>query len=153
MKIQALKVDNYYLYSRCRHDFRSFLGFSVDGGPGVERVLFNGPAPIRIHWIEIPDITYADLYNDWNFKEDKYGIHEVKDVKVLDYEPDIKSIAWKAENQIWITNGKDGNEQSRAICLNRAETSHLEAILENCPHISNELRQIINHILKSRNEK
>lgn len=156
MKIQAAIYDNYAVYSRSRHDFRTFNGISVDGGPGIEIIVGQLPdktfPPVR--WIEIKDINYADLYNDWNSRQDKYGIHPLNEVTVLeekDYQ-DTDSFEWKVKTAIWGTNGPDGDQPTKYIMLTDCETDHLSAILHHCGHISDETRQIIKHILKQRND-
>lgn len=153
MKILAIQVGNQWLYSRARHDFRSLDGYSVDSGPGIERILYpNGVECPKPQWIEVKDVNYADLYNDWNWRQDKYGIHPFNEVTILeekDY-PDTDSFEWKVETAIWKTWGKDGTGPGRMIMLKNVETEHLKKILETQNHISGETKRIIKHILKER---
>ena len=76
MKIIAKECPNCHniLYSRAEHDFRTCGcgDTSVDGGPGVERVLYKDKLPKSIE-IDV-DVTEQQLYDDWNNKKDKYGI-------------------------------------------------------------------------------
>lgn len=154
MKILAIKVNfDHYLYSRANHDFRSLDGYSVDAGPGVGRILYppNTTCP-KPQWIEVKGVTYADIYNDWNYRVDKYGIHPINKVTILeekDY-PDFDSFEWKVETAMWKTYGKNGDEPGKMIMLKNAEKEHLTAILETQSHISAKTRKIIKHILKER---
>lgn len=154
MKIEAIEVDGHALFSRARHDFRSFGDYSVDAGIGVGRCLYPNAdhRPNRI-WIELKGVTAADIYNDWNWRGDKYGIHKLEDVKILseDEIPDVNSIDYKNENRFWVSYGKDGKGKATAKLIKDLETDHLQAILDTQWHISDETREYIKGILAERN--
>jgi hypothetical protein len=62
------------IYSRARHDLRtcSCGACHVDGGRDYQRVGFKGPTPPRS--VEIGVLaTERELYDDWNFRREKYG--------------------------------------------------------------------------------
>ena len=76
MQIIANECPNCHdiLYSRANHDFRTCGcgDTSVDGGPGIGRVVYKDKLPKSIE-IDV-DVTEQQLYDDWNYKKDKYGI-------------------------------------------------------------------------------
>ena len=76
MKITANECPNCFnvLYSRAQHDFRTCGcgDTSVDGGPGIARVVYKDKLPKSIE-IDV-DVTEQQLYDDWDYKKDKYGI-------------------------------------------------------------------------------
>jgi hypothetical protein len=151
MKIQAIKVNDHYLYSRENHDFRSLGEYSVDAGPGVGRILYHTTCPTP-QWIEIKGVNYADLYNDWNSRENKYGIHPIDEVTVLEEKdwPDTDSFEWKKQTKIWGTNGPNGDQPTKYVMLVDCSSDHLHSILHHCGHISDETRNIVKSILIDR---
>ncbi len=65
------------IYSRARHDFRpcSCGCVAVDGGSDYFKLSFDpsiGPQ-IKHATIEI-DATDSELYDDWNYNKNKYGL-------------------------------------------------------------------------------
>lgn len=82
-----MKVDGYIcrkckdmLFSRARHDFRtcSCGETSVDGGQvDYVRLLFKDKPPERAELYV--DATLKELYNDWNSREDKFGLIKKED--------------------------------------------------------------------------
>lgn len=83
MKVRAAKCDNCnaLVYSRARHDYRPCPcgAIAVDGGLDYLRVLWQPkkPAPETVE-IEV-DATAQQLYDDWNFSRDVYGIRATDD--------------------------------------------------------------------------
>ena len=80
------KSCNNTIFSRARHDFRVCYcwqkkpineGIAVDGGRSYLRVLtgqnFNGE-PVTIE----TDLEDWELYDDWNHRKDKWGLHDGK---------------------------------------------------------------------------
>jgi|TARA_Y100000034_G_C6822229_1_gene370433 hypothetical protein len=68
------------LFSRARHDFRtcSCGETSVDGGQvDYVRLLFKDKPPERAELYV--DATLKELYNDWNSREDKFGLIKKED--------------------------------------------------------------------------
>jgi hypothetical protein len=64
--------------------------------------------------------------------------------------PDTDSIEWMADNTIWGTYGKNGDQPLKWVNLKNADTDHLEAILDTQKHISRYIRDVIEYILKGR---
>lgn len=62
------------IYSRAVHDFHycSCGKVAIDGGREYERAIYKDIFPERIE-IEI-DATIKELYDDWSYRKDKYGI-------------------------------------------------------------------------------
>lgn len=62
------------VYSRTRHDYRwcPCNTIAVDGGLEYTRVVWKDTLP-ESHDIEV-DATREQLYDDWNSRQDKYGI-------------------------------------------------------------------------------
>jgi hypothetical protein len=101
-------------------------------------------------WFEVPQ-DMAELYNDYNQSLNsprKYGIWNLKDVKILSPEefPDTESFEWKAENEIWGTNGPDGTLPTTYVLLKDCSKEHLQKISKLCGGRGNiELQEITNH--------
>lgn len=154
MKILAAIYDGHAVYSRGRHDFRTFNGISVDGGPGVERIIGQLPDKTfpSLKWIEVKEVNYADIYNDWNSRENKFGIHKLDEVTILEEKdcPDTDSFEWQKQTKIWGTNGPDGDQPTKYVMLIDCSSDHLNAILHHCGHISDDIRNIIKSILIDR---
>jgi len=66
------------IYSRAGHDFHSCTcgDVSVDGGPKLERVLwqagcgFEQPKPVEV----TINATPQELYDDWNNRVNRFGV-------------------------------------------------------------------------------
>ena len=81
-KVTAVKCPKCgnVIFSRARHDFRSCScgTISIDGGFDYTRVLFSPdieppkPFPLEV------EQTRKELYVDWNFSTDKFGIVKKK---------------------------------------------------------------------------
>ena len=77
MKIQAIKCKNCgdTVYSRALHDFRKcscgYIG--IDGGFDYGKIVFHNANDFESIEIEV-DATKQDLYNDWNYGINKYGL-------------------------------------------------------------------------------
>ena len=151
MKIRGIIAENKFLFSRAQHDFRSYKDYSVDGGFLYLRYLYKDKIP-QVVYVELKNVTSAELYNDWNYKIDKYGIHDLQQVTILESNeyPNIDSFEYRKENAIWGTYGKDGKSKLKYINLISAETDHLNAILNTQKLLSPHTREIINSILKDR---
>jgi hypothetical protein len=139
MKLLGFHNNKQIVASVASHDYRSF-------GEGEDRILMDGGQDLgqgwygqkwgKAAWFEIPQ-TYAELYNDWNNSLNsprKYGIWNLADVKILTPEeyPDVESFEWRAENEIWGTNGLDGKSPTTYVLLKDCEKSHLAKISELC---------------------
>ena len=65
---------NDFVFSRARHDCRSCTcgAIYVDGGFDYRRIGFRDkvPSPIKVDL----NITQQELYDDWNFEKDYFGI-------------------------------------------------------------------------------
>ena len=63
------------IYSRANHDFRycSCGEIFIDGGLEYVRVGGKDLGAIEMGTLEI-DATPKELYDDWNYRKDKYGI-------------------------------------------------------------------------------
>ena len=155
MKLLGFHNNKWVVASVARHDFNSF-------GEREEYIMMDGGQPnigdsagYNKHWgkpvwLEIPQ-TYAELYNDWNYSIDKtrkYGLWDLADVKILTPEeyPDTESFEWKAENEIWGTNGPDGKNPTTYVLLKDCSKEHLQKISELCGKRGNiELKKIADH--------
>jgi hypothetical protein len=162
MKLLAVKNNTHCLFSVGHYDFNTFENLMVDGGQagcpdysGYNR--FSGETV----WIDLPDVDFADLYNDYHFntRNDtrKYGLHKLEEVRILseDEYPDTNSFKWEVENAIWGTRGKDRDQPLTYILLKDADTEHLQNILSYKVTLDKQTKQdkyvkIIEHILKER---
>lgn len=77
-KVIAIKcpVCNYTVFSRARHDFRSCAcgKVSIDGGFDYTKVSYSSDIKdLKTKQIEVPQ-TPKELYDDWNFNKDLYGL-------------------------------------------------------------------------------
>jgi hypothetical protein len=94
MKISAIECPKCeaIIYSRARHDFRYCPcgDVAVDGGFDYKKVSYHDARPRHI-WVEVPEVTKNDLYQDWNKCKDKFGIilHENRQ-KTLEEVVEIK---------------------------------------------------------------
>lgn len=82
MKISATKCPTCgdIIFSRARHDFRSCSceEIYIDGGFDYTRVGYHNLDQPPEH-IELDlDITKKELYDDYNYRVDKYGIIKTK---------------------------------------------------------------------------
>ncbi len=78
IKVQAIKCDECkdIIYSRAQHDFKtcSCGAVSVDGGIGLERIIWDGTRVERPESFSIEvGVTERELYDDWNQRQDNYG--------------------------------------------------------------------------------
>jgi len=66
------------IYSRARHDFRwcSCKSVAVDGGFDYLKICGDLENVTKLT-VEIPQ-TKKELFNDWNYRFDKYGV--IKDI-------------------------------------------------------------------------
>jgi hypothetical protein len=159
MKVFGIIVGDKFLYSRARHDFRTtgedgdVVG--IDGGQpsSVSYVRVINPAKCKSAWVEVEDITKADLFNDFNNQTDELGICAVSDVKIIDDPkdfPDTESWEWNKQNMIWGTRGLDGKQGVKYKMLTDLETDQLEAILKTQFHIGDDYKRAIKEILEER---
>jgi hypothetical protein len=158
MKIYGMIVKDKFVYSRARHDFRTYEGYSIDGGQPCSascvRTLYKEKPPIMT-WVEVKNLTLADLINDWNMKKDKLGICDLKDVRILSKEdwPDTDSLQWEEENMVWghyiLPNSIESGYYEYKMMW-RLSTPHLKAILKTQKQISEECENYIKKLLKLR---
>lgn len=160
MKLLAAINDEWAVWSCSHYDYRAAHDLMMDGGqPHCPNYAGYNRSYGPLTWIEVPGVTFADLYNDYNKSGQrdneeprKYGIAKRADIRVLEQDeiPVLNSNEIIVENFIWGTRGKDGKQPFKYILLKDAETSHLEAILDNCHHIGTDTVNVIEYILKSR---
>lgn len=141
---------NEVIYSRAQHDFvTDNEGNFVDGGQ-----IGYGRRSLSDHCVPVvfeSNVSYADLYNDWNYRINKYG-RTIRDaIKVI---PKSKhrnrnSLAFRRDAAMWSTIGPNGDQPRKMIMLSDADTDHLQAILK-LNYISADTRKIINSILNKR---
>lgn len=139
MKLLGRSNGKKVIASISHYDCIGVDGMLVDGGilgtaqyAGYNRIGGEG----ETIWFEVTQ-TYSELYNDYRDKHlspRKYGIWDIKDVKVLSPEeyPDTESFEWRAENAIWGTNGIDGTQRTKYVHLKDCPKEHLEKIVELC---------------------
>lgn len=157
MKLLGFHNNKQVIASMARHDYNSF-------GDGDDRIMADGGQPSigdsagynkhwgRTIWFEIPQ-NYAELYNDWNQSLNsprKYGLWNLEDVKILSPEeiPDTETFEWRAENEIWGTNGLSGKEPTTYVLLKDCSVEHLQKISELCESRGNiELQEIADYWL------
>ena len=76
MKIQAFKCPkcSAVVFSRTRHDYRwcPCKAIAVDGGLDYARVVYKDEFPETVE-LNL-DVTPDQLYDDWNKRQDVYGI-------------------------------------------------------------------------------
>ena len=87
MKIQAVRCFNCntVVYSRCKKDIRACNCFNLDrnkrghwiairGGTQDPRILSENRACFERLEIEVENVSLGDLYRDWNYDVNNYGI-------------------------------------------------------------------------------
>lgn len=141
MKLLGVTNGKQVLASISHYDCRSFgeLGDSImqDGGAiGTSQYAGYSRRRGKSIWFEVPQ-NFAELYNDYRLSHinpRKYGIWNIEDVKILSPEeyPDTSSFEWQANNQIWGTNGPNGDEPTKYVLLKDCSKDHLEKISELC---------------------
>lgn len=153
MKLLGFHNNKQIVASVARHDY-------ISVGENDDRIMADGGQPNigdsagyskhwgKPIWIEITQ-TYAELYNDWNLNNPrKYGIWNLEDIKLLSPEeiPDTESFEWRAENEIWGTNGPDGKDPTTYVLLKDCSKDHLQKISQLCEKRKNiELKQIADY--------
>lgn len=135
MKIPAVRNKTHVVFSVGHYDFRTFEDLMADGGiPNLHNYAGYRRLSGKPCWIEIPDVSMADLLNDYmTIRNDrKYGLHKIEDVHILEESefPDINSFEWIVDNAVWKTYGKDGKSPGKYILLKDASTEHLIKIME-----------------------
>ena len=155
MKLLAACNNEWAVFSVSHYDCRGAHGLMADGGqPGCQNYAGYTRSSHQMQWIELPNVTFADLTHDYNTNrgdDRKYGVHPLSEVRILskDEIPDTQTLAWRAENASWGTYGVHGDEPLKVILLREAETDHLNAILAS-QRISKETQEIITYILLNR---
>lgn len=152
MKLLGYTNGHQIIASVSNHDFRTFgegdsYIMADNGQPNI-----CGSAGYNKHWgkaiwFEIPQ-TMAELYNDYNQSLNsprKYGLWNLEDVKVLTPEeyPNTNSFQWRAENEIWGTNGPDGESPTTYVLIKDCSKEHLAKISELCGKRGNKKLQEI----------
>lgn len=155
MLIEGIIVNGtHFLFSRTRHDFRTYEGHSIDGGQfDYSRVSWPQGEPPKFVWAILHNVTYADLYNDWNLRQNKFGIHKLSEVEIIDEQDPRKPellADLKDQEHIWGTKGIDGDQPTTYKLIRDLDTDHLINILNNCPHIRKETRNYIELQLEKR---
>ena len=153
MKLLGVTNGKQVLTSVAHYDCRIVGGegddyIMMDGGVlGINCAGYNRRWGTVV-WFEVPQ-TMADLYNDWKKSHPrKYGIWNIEDVKILSPEeyPDTTSFEWRANNQIWGTNGLSGKEPTRYVLLKECTKDHLDKISDLCQQRGNkELQEIADY--------
>ena len=160
MKLFGVTNGKKILTSVSHYDYRSYGDgedyIMMDGGvsntsehAGYNRFSVTG----KRLWFEVPQ-DYAQLYNDWNLNRPRqYGLWDIEDVKILSPEeiPDTDSFEWKAEHEIWGTNGLDGNQLTTYVLLKDCSKDHLEKISALCEKRGNvELKKIADYWMSTK---
>lgn len=152
MKLLGVTNNKQVLTSVAHYDCRSFGEgddyIMMDGGvQGINHAGYNRRWG-KVVWFEVPQ-TMADLYNDWNRNDPrKYGTWNIEDVKILSPEeyPDTESFEWRANNEIWGTNGPNGDEPTTYVLLKDCSKEHLKKISEFCEKRRNKrLKDVANY--------
>ncbi len=136
MKLLGVKNDSKFIFSVGHYDCRGEGQLLVDGGqPGLCDFAGYNRFSGEVCWAELPNVTFADLYNDYiNYPRNarKYGVHNLSEVKILDEKdwPDTDSFLWRRNNAIWGTRGISGIEPLKYILLTSGATDHLINILK-----------------------
>jgi len=155
MKLLGVTNGKQVLASVAHYDYRIF-------GEGEDYIMCDGgvlgtPGHAGYNrkwgksiWFEVPQ-NMAELYNDYNqslHSPRKYGVWPIEDVRVLtpkEY-PDTESFEWRAEHEIWGTNGPDGNLPTTYVLLKDCSKEHLQKISELCGKRGDaDLKQIADH--------
>lgn len=150
MKILGIIHKDKFIFSRTRHDYRTWNGVFIDGGqPWINSICCRTNSKSPLVWVEIEGITADCLVNDWNLGTDNYGIESIKDVKILSKSkwPKINFFKWKIDNAVWGVYNSDLQSVTYKL-LKDLTSDHLKAILET-QNISKEYRKIIIKILKN----
>jgi len=155
MKLLGVRNEKYLVASISHYDCNGIDDLMADGGqPGtVNYAGYNRLSGERV-WFEVPQ-TFGELFTDYNIKNKrKYGVWEIKDVKILDNQgdwPDTDSFEYKVKQTVWGTNGINGDQPTKYVHLVDCATDHLKAILQICENRRNDdYVEIIKHILKGR---
>jgi hypothetical protein len=138
--------------SLSRHHYVSHGKLMMDGGQcltnhyaGYSRYSMDGD----LVWFEVPE-TFDELYNA---RHD--GVWDVENVRIIskeEYEK-IDTLQEKANNFIWGTKGKNGDEPFRQVSLKNCSKEHLEAIIKNVPHIHEETEQVIKYLISQKSNE
>lgn len=101
-------------------------------------------------WFRVPE-TFDVLYERYN-KREFDGVWNIEDVDLIPREEwdKIDLIQEKANNFIWGTNGKNGNEPFRRVLLKDCSLEHLKAIIKNVSHIHKETEEIIKYLIEQK---
>lgn len=158
MKLVGRTDGKTVIASMASHDYISVKTgddhICVDGGqPGTRQYAGYGRYWGTPIFFEVPQ-TFGELYTDYqlNFKSGrKYGIWDIKDVKVVDEKdwPDVESFEYKVEQAIWGTRGFEGSQPLEYVHLKDCATDHLLNIL-NTQNINEDLILIIKYIINGR---
>jgi len=152
MKLLGFHNNKQIVASITRYDYRTIGDGAdrivMDGGQDLDGQGWYGQCWGKKIWFEAPQ-SYAELYNDWNLNNPrKYGIWNLEDVKLLspDEIPDTESFEWRAENEIWGTNGPDGTLTTTYVLLKDCSKDHLQKISQLCEKRKNkDLKQIADY--------
>lgn len=153
MKLIGATNGKQVVSSISHYDCRSIDGAMRDGGqPHTSGYAGYTRGSGETIWFEVKQ-NFAELYNDYNFNRSeprKYGIWDLKDIKILKEEEyiNLDSFEEKVENAIWGTLGLDGKGKLRYVLLKDCSIDHLEAILKNVSNINPETKAIIKYLIK-----
>lgn len=154
MKLIGRTNGKIIVASIARHDYVSEDGLMMDGGQphsnhyaGYNRYSGEGYNVA----FKIPQ-NFAELYEDYqfNFKNRKYGVWKLEEVKILTEEewPKIGSLEEKSKVFCWGTSGPDGTEPLKYVLLKDCSVDHLKNILDNVRHVHEETREVIEFLIK-----
>lgn len=137
------------------HDYVTINDIMHDGGqPGTHQYAGYNRYRGDSAYFEVPQ-TYAELYTDYQInygnRKRSYGIWDIGDVSLLDFDNVEKcdTFEYEVSQAIWGTRGIDGDELLKFVHLVDCSTTHLKAIL-NSQKISNNYIKIIDYIINSR---
>lgn len=156
MKLRGVKNDKWFIASVDHHDCVGVDDLMMDGGQiGTDNYAGYTRASGEYCCAEVAQ-NWAELIYDYRFNDTRqYGIWKLEDVKILnpkEEDSSVDSFEHKLETAYWGTYGKDGKQPFKYILLKDAETDHLKKILETQHHISSLYKELIEYILKTRNE-
>lgn len=151
MKLLGSTNGEKVIASISHYDYINLDGMMRDGGqPHTNHYAgYTRGGGGKTVWFEVPQ-TFAELFADYNCnKNHKYGIWDIKDVRILEKEefPDTDSIEEKSQNFIWGTNGINGNEKTKYVLLKDCSLEHLRAIIAHVRHISEETKTVIEYLI------
>lgn len=151
MKLYGPTDDEHVIASVSRYDCAIYNGLMADGGQaGCQSFAgYNRFSVSKKIWFEVPQ-NFAELTQDYNdnFRQRKYGIWKVLDVRVLneDEYPDTNSFEWRLENYIWGSRLPDN--RIKWLMIKDMEKDHIQAILNTQKNLDKSIRDVLEFFSK-----